>query len=255
MNRIDKAFKKSKNILSIYFSAGYPRIGDTIPIMKKLQESGVDMIEIGMPFSDPLADGPVIQKSSNIALKNGMTSMVLFKQLERAREEIKIPLIIMGYFNPIMQFGVEKFCEKCNQIGIDGLIIPDLPVEIYQKSYRSIFKKNGLYKIFLITPQTSRERINLIDKASNGFIYMVSTASVTGAKKRFGDEQIKYFNRVNKMKLKNPTVVGFGVSNFETFRLACENSSGAIIGSAFIKVLEQNDKNKISDFVSKIKGK
>ena len=150
MNRIDKAFKKSKKILSIYFSAGYPRIGDTIPIMKKLQESGVDMIEIGMPFSDPLADGPVIQKSSNIALKNGMTSMVLFKQLEKAREEIKIPLIIMGYFNPIMQFGVEKFCEKCNQVGIDGLIIPDLPVEIYQKSYRSIFKKNGLYKIFLI---------------------------------------------------------------------------------------------------------
>ena len=255
MNRINKVFQKDGTIMSIYFTAGFPAKNDTLSIIKELDSAGVEMIEIGLPFSDPLADGPTIQNSSTIALKNGMTSMLLFKQLEKAREEIKIPLIIMGYFNPIMQFGVEKFCEKCNQVGIDGLIIPDLPVEIYQKSYRSIFKKNGLYKIFLITPQTSRERINLIDKASNGFIYMVSTASVTGAKKRFGDEQIKYFNRVNKMKLKNPTVVGFGVSNFETFRLACENSNGAIIGSAFIKVLEQNDKNKISDFVSKIKGK
>ncbi len=255
MNRIDKTFKKSKKILSIYFSAGYPRIGDTIPILKKLQESGVDMIEIGMPFSDPLADGPVIQKSSNIALKNGMTSMKLFKQLERAREEIKIPLIIMGYFNPIMQFGVEKFCEKCSQVGIDGLIIPDLPLEIYQKSYQSIFKKNGLYKIFLITPQTSGERINLIDSASNGFIYMVSSSSVTGTRERFEDEQINYFKRIKKMRLKNPTLVGFGVSNSETFKLACKNSNGAIIGSAFIKFLEQNDLNKINYFVSKIKGK
>ncbi len=255
MNRIDKVFKTSKKILSIYFSAGYPKIGDTVIILKKLQESGVDMIEIGMPFSDPLADGPVIQKSSNIALKNGMTSMNLFKQLERARKEIKIPLIIMGYFNPIMQFGVEKFCEKCNEVGIDGLIIPDLPLEIYKKSYQTIFKKNDLYKIFLITPQTSKERINLIDNVSKGFIYMVSDASVTGTKKRFEDAQIKYFNRVKKMRLKNPTLVGFGVSNSETYKSACENSNGAIIGSAFIKFLEQNDLNKINLFVSKIRRK
>ncbi|MBJ26001.1 MAG: tryptophan synthase subunit alpha [Flavobacteriaceae bacterium] len=161
----------------------------------------------------------------------------------------------MGYFNPIMQFGVEKFCEKCSQVGIDGLIIPDLPLEIYQKSYQSIFKKNGLYKIFLITPQTSGERINLIDSASNGFIYMVSSSSVTGTRERFKDEQINYFKRIKKMRLKNPTLVGFGVSNSKTFKLACENSNGAIIGSAFIKFLEQNDLNKINYFVSKIKGK
>ena len=255
MNRIDKTFKKSKKILSVYFSAGYPRIGDTIPILKKLQESGVDMIEIGLPFSDPLADGPVIQKSSTIALKNGMTSMKLFEQLEGVREEIEIPLIIMGYFNPIMQFGVEKFCEKCKQIGIDGLIIPDLPMEIYNRSYKSIFEKNDLYKIFLITPQTSIKRINLIDKISKGFIYMVSSASVTGTKRKFGDEQIKYFKRIKKMRLQNPTLVGFGVSNSETFKSTCENSKGAIIGSAFIKFLEQNHLKNINLFVSKIRGK
>ena len=254
MNRIDKAFEISDKILSIYFSAGYPKIQDTIPILEKLQESGVDMVEIGLPFSDPLADGPVIQKSSTIALKNGMTTGKLFEQLDKVREKIKIPLIIMGYFNPIMQFGIENFCKKCQQIGIDGLIIPDLPVEIYEKSYQPIFRKYSLYNIFLITPQTSKERIHLIDNISGGFIYMVSSASVTGAKKVFGDEQIKYFERIKKMKLKNPRLVGFGVSNSETYNAACKNSSGCIIGSAFINFLENNDLNKINQFVANMRS-
>ena len=234
MNRIDKTFQLSDKILSIYFSAGYPKIGDTIPILEKLEESGVDIVEIGLPFSDPLADGPVIQKSSSIALENGMTTNKLFKQLDKVREKISIPLVLMGYFNPIMQFGVEKFCQK----------------EIYQ----STFRKHKQHNIFLITPQTSKERIHLIDNISKGFIYMVSSSSVTGIKKIFSDEQIKYFERIKKMKLKNPRLIGFGVSNSKTYNLACKNSRGCIIGSAFIDFLENNDLKKINQFIANIRS-
>ena len=236
-NRIDNAFKKGKKILSIYFSAGHPNLNDTITIIKNLQDSGVDMIEIGLPFSDPLADGPTIQKSSSMALKNGMTTEKLFNQLDGIRKEIDIPLIIMGYLNPIMQFGIEKFCKQCMSIGIDGLIIPDLPVEVFNETYKSIFSNHGLYNMFLITPQTPTSRIKLIDDVSNGFIYMVSSSSVTGEKNTINTVQTSYFKRIKSMNLKNPTIVGFGISNFETFNKAVSYSNGAIIGSAFINFL------------------
>lgn len=252
-NRIDEVFKKNKKLLSIYFSAGHPNLDDTKFILKNLQSSGVDMIEIGLPFSDPLADGPVIQKSSSKALRNGMTTETIFNQLEGIRKEINIPLIIMGYFNPIMQYGVQRFCEKCKLIGIDGLIIPDLPIDIYKDNYKELFDKNGLYNIFLITPQTSVERINYIDKVSKGFIYMVSSASVTGVKNNFSEIQTKYFKRIKSMNLKNPTIVGFGISNSKTFNLATEHSNGAIIGSAFINFLEKKGVKKINDFIKTIR--
>ncbi|MEK9852570.1 MAG: tryptophan synthase subunit alpha, partial [Flavobacteriaceae bacterium] len=237
MNRIDQKFKGDKKLLSIYFSAGYPKLEDTVPILKQLQSSGVDMVEIGLPFSDPLADGPTIQESSTQALRNGMSTKKLFQQLEGIRKEIEIPLIIMGYFNPLLQFGVENFCKKCHEIGIDGLIIPDLPVEVYHEKYKTLFDQYGLYNMFLITPQTSESRIRFIDQVSNGFIYMVSSASVTGAKNTFGQTQKAYFKRIQNMNLKTPTVVGFGISNAETFTDATYASRGAIIGSAFIKFL------------------
>ena len=253
MNRIDKKFKADKKLLSIYFSAGHPKLEDTLSILEKLQSSGVDMVEIGLPFSDPLADGPTIQKSSTQALRNGMTTQKLFSQLENVREKIKIPLVIMGYLNPMMQYGIEKFCQNCQKIGIDGLIIPDLPVDVYHENYKSLFEKYGLYNMFLITPQTPEARINYIDKVSNGFIYMVSSASVTGAKDKFGSPQTDYFNRIAKMKLSTPTVVGFGISNSETYLTAIKHSSGAIIGSAFIKFLEKEGVENISSFISSIR--
>ena len=253
MNRIDNKFKEKKNLLSIYFSAGHPQLEDTVTIIKNLQASGVDMIEIGLPFSDPLADGPTIQKSSTKALNNGMTTEKLFTQLENIRDQIDIPLIIMGYFNPMIQFGIKKFCHRCNEIGIDGIIIPDLPVEVYHEDYKSLFDNYGLYNMFLITPQTSNERIRYIDKVSNGFIYMVSSSSVTGAKNTFQKNQIEYFKRVDEMKLKTPKIIGFGISNSETFNTAIRYSDGAIIGSAFIKFLEKEGVNKISSFVSSIR--
>ena len=252
-NRIDEIFKNEKKILSIYFSAGHPNLEDTTSILKKLQSSGADMIEIGLPFSDPLADGPVIQKSSSKALRNGMTTEKLFNQLEGVRKEINIPLIIMGYFNPIMQYGVEKFCEKCKLIGIDGLIIPDLPVSVYKDDYKELFDKHGLYNMFLITPQTSVERINYIDKASKGFIYMVSSSGVTGVKSNFNEVQTKYFKRIKSMNLNTPTIIGFGISNQQTFNSASEYSSGAIIGSAFINFLETKGVVKINEFIKSIR--
>ena len=211
------------------------------------------MVEIGLPFSDPLADGPVIQRSSEIALKNGMTTKRLFEQLENIRETIEIPLLIMGYFNPILQFGVEKFCRKCSEAGIDGLIIPDLPLEEYELHYKEIFQKYDLLPVFLITPQTSEERIREIDRASEGFIYMVSTAAVTGGTKGFGEEQKEYFTRVSKMGLKNPLIVGFGIKDSETFEQATAQTNGAIIGSAFIKHLTDNGTSGISDFIKTIR--
>lgn len=253
INRIDKKFQEDKKLLSIYFSAGHPSLEDTVPILKKLQAAKVDMVEIGLPFSDPLADGPTIQESSTQALSNGMTTDKLFSQLENIREYINIPLVLMGYFNPMMQFGIEKFCQCCESIGIDGLIIPDLPVDIYHEKYKILFDKHGLYNMFLITPQTPEKRIRYIDKVSNGFIYMVSSASVTGAKNTFGDSQKDYFKRISGMRLSSPTVVGFGISNASTYSTAIEHSKGAIIGSAFIKFLEDKGVNKIADFISSIR--
>lgn len=253
MNRINKKLQEKGKLLSIYFTAGYPDMEDTVPIIEKLQENGVDMIEIGLPFSDPLADGPTIQESSTKALKNGMTTAKLFEQLKDIREKIHIPLIIMGYFNPMMQFGVEAFCKKCAEIGIDGLIIPDLPVDIYHEEYQSLFEKYGLINAFLITPQTSDERINYIDSVSNGFIYMVSSASVTGAQSAFGDIQQHYFKRIHEMRLKTPQIVGFGISNAETFKAATKFANGAIIGSAFVKFLDESGVEKIDDFIKNIR--
>lgn len=253
MNRITEKLKAPKNLLSIYFTAGYPQLNDTVYIIKSLEDTGVDMIEIGLPFSDPLADGPTIQDSSTAALKNGMSSELLFKQLKDIRKTVQIPLIIMGYFNPILQFGVEAFCRKCQEVGIDGLIIPDLPADVYHDSYKHIFQKYGLINIFLITPQTSEERIRFIDSISEGFIYMVSSASVTGSQTGFGTEQESYFKRIHAMQLNNPQIVGFGIKDKETFTQATQFAKGAIIGSAFIKTLSNNGTQAIFDFVQAFK--
>jgi tryptophan synthase alpha chain len=252
MNRINQKLEEDKKLLSIYFTAGYPNINDTVSIIQNLEKSNVDMIEIGLPFSDPLADGPTIQDSSTKALRNGMTSELLFKQIRDIRETVSIPLIIMGYFNPMLQFGVEAFCKKCQEVGVDGLIIPDLPVDVYHKEYKSTFEKYGLINVFLITPQTSDERIRYIDSVSDGFIYMVSSASTTGAKTGFGNEQDVYFDRIAKMNLKNPQIVGFGISNNETFTQATKQAKGAIIGSAFIKYLTKNGIDTIDNFTKTI---
>ncbi|WP_010179572.1 tryptophan synthase subunit alpha [Aquimarina agarilytica] len=253
MNRINKKLSEDKKLLSIYFTAGYPSLNDTATVIKELEDNGVDMIEIGLPFSDPLADGPTIQDSSTAALKNGMTTQKLFEQLEGIRDTVSIPLIIMGYFNPMMQYGVEAFCKKCAELGIDGLIIPDLPVAEYDEHYRATFEKYGLINVFLITPQTSEERIRFIDSVSNGFIYMVSSASVTGSTSGFGNTQESYFDRIGAMKLKNPQIVGFGINNAETFIQATTKAKGAIIGSAFIKMITKKGIDGIPTFVKSIR--
>ena len=253
MNRISKTLKEKDNILSIYFTAGFPELNSTIEIIKNLVSAGVDMIEIGLPFSDPLADGPTIQKSSEKALSNGMTTNLLFDQLKDLRKISDVPVVIMGYFNPILQYGIEKFCSNCKDVGIDGLIIPDLPADIFKKNYKNIFEKYKLNMMFLITPQTSDERINLIDQLSKGFIYMVSSYSVTGAKNSFDKYQIEYFKRIKKLNLSNPLLIGFGISNRKTFQSACQNSNGAIIGSAYIKYIENHGISKTEDFIKLIK--
>ncbi|KAA1245811.1 tryptophan synthase subunit alpha [Aquimarina sp. RZ0] len=253
MNRINQKLNEDKKLLSIYFTAGYPALNDTKKIIQDLENSGVDMIEIGLPFSDPLADGPTIQESSTAALKNGMTTNILFEQLADIRTTVNIPLIIMGYFNPMLQYGVEAFCAKCQEIGIDGLIIPDLPVAEYHEHYQATFEKYGLINVFLITPQTSDERIRFIDSVSNGFIYMVSSASVTGSTSGFGNTQETYFDRIATMNLKAPQVVGFGIRDTETFMQATKTGKGAIIGSAFIKHLTNEGVDTIDSFVKKIR--
>ncbi len=251
-NRINQKMQENKKLLSIYFTAGYPALDDTVQIIQDLEKNGVDMIEIGLPFSDPLADGPTIQDSSTTALKNGMTTEKLFEQLKDIRKTVSIPLIVMGYFNPMLQYGVEAFCKKCHEIGIDGIIMPDLPLDVYQADYEVIFKKYGLINVFLITPQTSDDRIRQIDVASNGFIYMVSSASVTGSKSGFGNTQTEYFERIARMNLKNPQIVGFGIKDAKTFQSATKNANGAIIGSAFIKFLTKHGVGSIANFIKKI---
>lgn len=251
---ISELFNTDKKLVSIYFTAGFPQLHDTVEIIENLEKSGVDLIEIGLPFSDPLADGPTIQESSTKALRNGMTTELLFEQLSDIRQRVNIPLIIMGYFNPVMQYGVEAFCQKCEDIGIDALILPDLPLREYQLHYKEIFNRHGLDLIYLITPQTPEERIRAIDEMSNSFIYMVSSSSTTGAKAGFSEENQEYFKRIADMKLKNPTLVGFGISDKNSFDQATAHSQGAIIGSAFIKHIESQGIDQISSFVQNLKA-
>lgn len=242
-NRINQLFEtKKENILSVYFTAGHPNLNDTVEIIQQLEKNGVDLIEIGMPFSDPTADGPTIQRSSETALKNGMSLKLLFEQLKDIRQTVKIPLILMGYINPVYQFGVEKFCEKCAETGIDGLILPDLPLDEFEAFYKPVFEKYNLHNILLITPQTGETRIRQIDAASSGFIYMVSSSSTTGSGKKVEDFQREYFKRIKAMNLKNPRIIGFGISDRATFENACKYASGAIIGSAFVKAIDSERK-------------
>ncbi len=258
MNRIIKLFtEKKKNILSIYFTAGFPKLEDTRIVLAALQNAGADLVEIGMPYSDPVADGETIQASNQKALDNGMTVAKLFEQLQNFRNEgIALPVILMGYFNPVYQYGVEAFCKKCSELGIDGLILPDLPLDEYLAGYREIFEKYGLLNIFLITPQTSDERIRKIDAASSGFIYMVSSASVTGATSGVSSNMEAYFERVNTLGVKNPRLVGFGIKDRDSFGKSAKHASGAIIGSQFVRVLEASENNLekgIREFVREVK--
>ena len=254
MNRINKKLQEDKKLLSIYFTAGYPKLEDTTTVIHELVNAGVDMIEIGLPFSDPLADGPTIQESSTAALKNGMTTAKLFDQIKDIRKTVDIPLIVMGYFNPMLQYGVEAFCAKCAEIGIDGLIMPDLPLAEYEEHYKDIFEKYDLKMIFLITPQTSDARIRQIDAASDAFIYMVSSASTTGKTSGFSNVQTDYFERIANLQLKNPQIVGFGIKDEETFQAATQTAKGAIIGSAFIKDLTTDGIKGIASFISNIRS-
>jgi len=242
MNRIVRSFSEKKEpILNIFFTAGFPQLTDTRRIIRALSDAGVDMIEIGIPFSDPLADGPTIQQSSKQALDNGMTLKLLFEQLEGFREETDIPVLLMGYLNPVMQFGVEAFLEKCVEVGIDGLILPDLPIYEYENMYQEAFEARGLSNIFLISPATAKDRIRKIDALSNGFIYMVSSSSTTGKTSGISAQQLAYFERVQAMSLKNPRLIGFGIKDAESFEQASAYADGAIIGSAFIKTLAQSE--------------
>lgn len=250
-NKLTELFeRKKKNILSVFFTAGYPKLNDTEKIIRELQSSGVDLIEVGIPFSDPLADGPVIQQSSEQALKNGMNLELLFAQLSEIKNEISIPLVLMGYVNPVMQFGVEKFVQKCKETGISGVILPDLPLEVYRNNYQELFEKNELSNIFLITPKTDPERIKQIDSVSTGFIYLVSSSSTTGKKATLNEDG---FKKIKDMKLKNPLMIGFGISDKTSFLKACELANGAIIGSAFVKAIAKGKpEEKVPAFISTI---
>jgi len=254
MNRIDEVFsRKKKGVLNIYFTAGYPKINDTLRIARTLEAAGVDIIEIGIPYSDPIADGPTIQDSSQKALDAGMSLKLLMRQLQDLRKHIKIPVILMGYINPVLQYGFTKFCQDCKEVGIDGVILPDLPMQEYAEMYQVTFEEYGIYNIFLMTPQTSEKRVLQINKASKGFIYMVSSASITGAKQEVSQAQIDYFERIQKMNLSVQRLIGFGISNKETFDNACQYASGAIIGSAFINQLNKDDSDEaITSFVGSI---
>ena len=244
-NRINQLFElQKKDILSIYFCAGYPDLENTTEVIRALADSGVDMVEVGIPFSDPMADGVIIQNASHQALSNGMTLKKLFSQLQDIRKEVSIPLLLMGYLNPVMQYGFESFCRSCAACGIDGCIIPDLPFDDYLNEYKPVADKYNIRMIMLITPETSEERIRYIDKHTDGFIYMVSSAATTGVQHSFDASKQAYFQRINAMSLRNPRMVGFGISNSETFRMACDNASGAIIGSKFITLLAESKSPK-----------
>lgn len=255
MNRLKQLFKQKKEpVLSIYFTAGYPELNCTLDIAEALEKAGVDFIEIGFPYSDPVADGPVIQNSSEKALKNGMTLKILFEQLEDLRKRVTIPILLMGYVNPVLQYGVENFCKAAYAAGVDGIIVPDLPMYEYEELYSGYFKKYKLSNIFLVTPQTSEQRIRKIDDLTEGFIYLVSSSSVTGRNLGVSDDTELYFKRVRNMNLKNPTVIGFGISDRQSFDKAVQYANGAIVGSAFVRFLEQPGAiAKIGEFVKKIR--
>lgn len=255
MNRIDQLFQQKKErVLSIYFTAGFPKLGDTLPIMEAIEAAGADIIEIGIPYSDPIADGPTIQDSNMIALANGMSLKVLFDQLKEMRKTVSLPVVLMGYLNPIIQFGMEAFCAKCKEVGVDGLILPDLPMQQFLDEFKVLFDKYELRNTFLISPQTSEKRIREIDHHSNGFIYMVSSHSITGAKTGISDEQVVYFERVAAMDLKNPRLIGFGISDAESFTKVSQYSNGAIIGSSFIKKIKdsKNLKEDINTYIQEV---
>lgn len=238
MSRIKELFnRKKQNVLNVYCTAGYPALNSTLEVMKALQTNGADLIELGMPYSDPLADGPVIQASSAKALQNGMTIYLLFEQLQDFRKQITVPVVLMGYLNPLLQFGFEKFCAKAAEVGVDGLIIPDIPMFEYEAEYAAIVKKHGLDFIFLVTPETSEERIRKLDRLSSGFLYAVSSSSLTGSDKDFSAVE-SYLEKLSNMKLNNPILVGFGIKDKVTFEAASKYANGAIIGSAYIKALE-----------------
>ena len=256
MNKIEQLFQQKKDILNIYLTAGFPKLADTVKIVLELEKAGVDMVEIGMPFSDPLADGPVIQHSSTEAIKNGIHLEMIFDQIREIRKHSQIPLILMGYLNQLMAYGEKAFLEEAAQCGVDGLIIPDLPVEIYQKQYKQMLEDLNLDMIFLISPQTETGRIKLLDAESRGFLYVVSSSSITGQKADLQQAQKSYFDRINRMNLRNPTLIGFGISDRKSYEAACRNASGAIIGSAFIRALEKEGllKQHIHDFVKSIRS-
>ena len=241
MNKINELFegRGDRKLLSLYFCAGCPTLDGTADVIKTMQQRGIDMIEVGIPFSDPLADGPVIQSAGTRALKNGMTLHTLFRQIASIKDEVSIPLILMGYLNVIMHYGIEEFCKSCADTGVSGAIIPDLPFKDYMEYVKPIADKYDIRIIMMITPETSEERIRFIDEHTDGFIYMVSSASITGAQSQFGDAKLEYFRRINGMNLKNPRMIGFGISNKQTLDSAQDNAAGATIGSKFVTLLNE----------------
>lgn len=243
MNKINELFENSKDrkLLSLYFCAGCPTLDGTADVILTMQRRGIDMIEVGIPFSDPLADGPVIQSAATQALKNGMTLSKLFAQLKEIKNEVNIPLVMMGYLNPILHYGIEEFCRSCVESGVSGAIIPDLPFADYQNIVKPIADKYDLRIIMLITPETSEERIRFIDNHTDGFIYMVSSAAITGTQKSFDEQKQEYFRRINAMNLRNPRMIGFGISNAQTLTAAHNNAAGAIIGSKFVSLLNETE--------------
>ena len=257
LNRITSLFgKRQEGLLSVYFTAGFPNLDDTIPILRSVEKAGADLVEIGIPFSDPIADGPTIQESNKRAIENGITLKYLFEQLESLRPASSLPVILMGYLNPVLQFGIEAFCRRCSEVGIDGLILPDLPMDEYLESYKSTAERYGLSNIFLITPQTSEERIRWIDRHTRGFIYMVSSAGTTGSRSGLDASQIEYFERIRSMQLDNPALIGFGISDRTAFEQACRYASGAIVGSALIRAIGESA-DPVRDaaaFVKELKG-
>jgi len=256
MNRLNKLFStKNKNLLSVYFTAGYPDLNNTVAVAEALEKAGADFLEIGFPYSDPVADGPTIQDSSQKALESGMTLNLLFEQLKELRSKVNIPILLMGYCNPVVQYGVERFCKTAAEVGVDGVIVPDLPMYEYESLYKDTFAKYGLSNIFLVTPQTSAERIRKIDELSNSFIYLLSSSSITGGSLNVSDTIEDYYKRVKAMNLNNPLVIGFGISNHQTYAKACEYANGAIVGSAFIKYLSSRPDylEGIGEFIKTIK--
>lgn len=254
INKIDKLFKsKGENILSIFFTAGFPKLDDTAQIILKLQKSGVDMIEVGFPFSDPLADGPIIQNSGQVALDNGVTLPMVFEQLNSIKEQVSIPLVLMGYINPVTRMGIDSFLNNCEQSGISGVIMPDVPLELWETEWSAKFAAKNIHPILLITPQSIDERVLRIDQISKGFIYMVASTGTTGRKHEDSDEVIQYFERIKKLPLKNPLIAGFGIHNKSSFDNACRFAQGAIIGSAFVRHIHQNGVTAISNFISEIR--